>query len=133
MRLVRQFAAALATMRKRRERGEHTAALEAADRMYDELLTIPREAIDRVDTPTLASLLGRADRIRAAALLFWEEGHIYKAQGDPLTSFARYRRAHELFLEARALDPREEDDSAILELSSAVPADQLDPRYRAPA
>jgi hypothetical protein len=132
MRLVRQFAAALATMRKRRERGEHIAALEAADRMYDELLTIPREVIDRVDTPTLVSLLGGADRIRAAALLFWEEGHIYKAQGDPLTAFARYRRAHELFLEARALDPREEDDSAILELSRAAPADQLDPRYRVP-
>ncbi len=133
MRLVRQFAEALATMKRRREGGENLAALKVADRLYDELLTIPREVIDRVDTPTLVSLLGGIDRIRAAALLFWEEGHIYKAQGDPLTSFARYRRAHELFLEARALDPREEDDSAILELSSAVPAEQLDPRYRAPA
>ncbi len=131
MRLVRQFAAALATMRRRRESGDNIAALEAADRMYDELLTIPREAVDRVDTPTLASLLGRADRIRAAALLFWEEGRIYEAQGDPLTSFARYRRAHELFLEARAIDPRDEDDAAVLELSRAAPADQLDPRYRA--
>ncbi len=133
MRLVRQFAEALATMKRRREGGENLAALKVADRLYDELLTIPREVIDRVDTPTLVSLLGGVDRIRAAALLFREEGHIYRAQGDPLTSFARYRRAHELFLEARALDPREEDDSAILELSRAAPAEQLDPRYRAPA
>lgn len=130
MRLVRQFAEALASMLRLRERGEHIAALEVADRLYEELLTIPRAVIDRVDTPTLTGLLGRPDRIRAAAMLFWEEGHIYKAQGDPLTAFARYRRAHELFLEARALDPREEDDAAVLELSRVVPAEQLDPRYR---
>jgi hypothetical protein len=133
MRLVRQFAEALASLRRRREGGDHVAALAAAERLYDELLTIPREVIDRVDTPTLTSVLRGVDRIRAAAMLFWEEGHIYKAQGDPLTAFARYRRAHELFLEARALDPREEDDAAILELSRVAPAEELDPRYRARA
>ena len=130
MRLIKQFAAAIARMLRLREQGEHEAALDEATRLYDELFTIPREVTDRVDTPTMASLLGRPDRMRAAAMLFWEEGHIYKAKGDPLTAFARYRRAHELFLEARAVDPQEDDDAAILELSRVASARDLDPRYR---
>lgn len=131
MRLVRQFAEAIARMLNLRKQGDHLAALDVADSLYEELFTIPREATDQVDTPTLASLLARPDKIRAAAMLFWEEGHLYKAKGDPLTAFARYKRAHELFLEVRALDPQEEDDSAILELSREAPARHLDPRYRA--
>ena len=130
MRLVKQFAEAIARMLRLRQKGEHQAALDEAGRLYEELFTIPREVTDRVDTPTMASLLGRADKIRAAAMLFWEEGHIYKAKGDPLTAFARYRRAHELFLEARAIEPTEDDDAAILELSRVAPARDLDPRYR---
>ena len=42
----------------------------------------------------------------------------------------RYRKALELFLEARAIDPQPADESAILELSRYVHANQLDPRYR---
>jgi hypothetical protein len=133
MRMVRQFAQAIARILRLRQEGQHQAALDEAGKLYDELFTIPREVVDRVDTPTMASLLGRADKMRAAATLFWEEGHIYKAQGDPLTAFARYRRAHELLLEARALEPHPEDDAAILELSRLAPADQLDPRYRSAA
>jgi hypothetical protein len=122
MRMVKQFADAIARMLGLRQRGEHQAALDEAGRLYEDLFAIPREATDRVDTPTVASLLGRPDKIRAAAMLFWEEGHIYKAKVGPLTAFARYRRAHELFLEARAIDPTEDDDSALLELSRDAPA-----------
>lgn len=129
IRLIRQFAEALARMAGLRKAGDFRQALEAADRLYDEL-GIPRDLVDVVDTPTLASMLRRPDKIRAAAMLLWEEGHIFKAKGDPLTAFAKYRRAHELFLEARAQDPQPEDDSAILELSRVAPARDLDPRYR---
>jgi hypothetical protein len=130
MRLIKQFADAIARVLRLRQKGDHQAALDEAGRLFDELFAIPREVVDQVDTPTIASMLRRPDKMRAAAMLFWEEGHVYKAKGDPLTAFARYRRAHELFLEARALDPTEDDDSAILELSRVAPASELDPRYR---
>ena len=128
-RLIRQFAEALARIAGLRKAGDYQAARAAADRLYEEL-GIPRELVDVVDTPTLASMLGRADKMRAAAMLLWEEGHIVKATGDPVHAHLKYRRAHELFLEARAIDPQPEDDSAILELSRIVPARDLDPRYR---
>jgi hypothetical protein len=51
-------------------------------------------------------------------------------KGDPVQAALRYRRALELILEARALDPQPEDDEAILELRQHVPVDTLDARYR---
>ncbi len=129
MRLVRQLAEAVARMAGLRKAGDHDGALAAAGTLYDEL-GIARELIDLVDTPTLASLLGRPDKMRAAAQLLWEEGHIYKAKRDPLAAFTRYKHAHQLFLEARAVDPQPDDDSAILELSRVVHARDLDPQYR---
>lgn len=130
MRLVRQFAEFLARVSGLRKNGDLEAALDASRRYQTDLLELPPGLGEAVDTPTLASLLRRPDKIRAAAFLFWEEGHIYKAKRDPLTAFARYRRALELFLEARALDPCEDDESAILELSRQVPAEDLAPPYR---
>jgi hypothetical protein len=129
IRLIRQFAEAIARLAGLRKAGQFQQALDAADRLYDEL-GIPRDLVDVVDTPTLASMLRWPDKMRAAAMLLWEEGYIYKAKGDPLTAFAKHRRAHELFLEARAVEPQPDDDAAILELSRIVPASDLDPRYR---
>jgi hypothetical protein len=130
MRLIQKVAAFVRRIVKGREDGDYEGALAEADQAYSDLLGMPPGLADRLDAATMASLLGRADRIRAGARLSWEEGHVYKAKGDPVTAFLRYRRAHELYLEARALDPQEEDDSAILELSRLVPARELDPRYR---
>lgn len=129
MRLIRQIAEAIARIAGLRKAGELDRAIDAADRLYEEL-GIPRDLIDVVDSTTLADMLGRADKIRGCAMLLWEEGHIFKAKGDPLTAFAKYRRAHELFLEARAREPHPDDDNAILELSRLAPARDLDPRYR---
>jgi len=129
MRTIRQIGEALARLAGLRKAGELERALESADSIYEEL-GIPRALIDVIDSPSLADMASRPDKIRALALLLWEEGHIYKAKGDPLTAFGRYRRAHELFLEARARDPQPDDDSAILELSRVAPARHLDPRYR---
>lgn len=129
LRYIKQFADALARMLKLRKAGDAAAALRVADGLYDEL-GITRALVDVVDTPTLAGMLRQPERMRAAAQLFWEEGHVYRAQGDPLTAALRYRRAHELLLEARALAPVPEDDPALLELSRLAPATQLDERYR---
>ncbi len=130
IRLIQQVAEAIRRLAGLRERGDYAAALTAADRIYDDLTTVPRQMSDALDTPSFASLLGSADKMRAAAMLFWEEGKIYAAKGDPLTAHDRYCRAHELFLEARAAGALADDDSAILELSRVAPAAELDPRYR---
>ena len=131
IRLIQQMAEAIRRLAGLRQRGDYEAALAAAGKIYDDLTTVPREMSEALDTPSFAALLGSADKMRTAALLFWEEGKIYAAKGDPLTAQDRYCRAHELFLEARAIDARPEDDSAILELSRVAPASELDPRYRA--
>ncbi|MEO8703090.1 MAG: hypothetical protein ABI867_23800 [Kofleriaceae bacterium] len=129
IRMIRQFTEALARIAGLRKAGDLREAEQAADRLYEEL-GIPRELTTVVDTPTLAGMLKVPEKIRCAALLQWEEGHLLKAKGDPLHAHRKYKRAHELFLEARALDPQPDDDSAILELSRIVPARDLDPKYR---
>ena len=129
IRMIKQFAHALARMLGHRKAGEYEQALRVAGELFDEL-GISRELVDVVDTPTLASMLRYPDNIRACAQLFWQEGDIYKAKGDPLTAFARWRRAHELYLEARAADPKPEDDTALFELSRLAPAQFLDERYQ---
>jgi hypothetical protein len=130
IRSIRQIADAIARIARLRESGKHDQALQHAERLYEEL-GIPRDLIPVVDSTTLADMLGRGEKIRGAAMVLCEEGHIYKAKGDPLTAFQCYRRAHELYLEARARDPvQPDDDNAILELSRIVPVKDLDPRYR---
>jgi hypothetical protein len=130
IRMIRQVGQFLARMVSRRSSGQLEQALREGDGAYD-LLGVPRELCDVLDTPTLAGLLRDPDKMRAMARLSWEESRIYAAKGDPLTSFARMRRALELFLEARALAPSADDETSILELSRAVHASHLDARYQA--
>ena len=128
---IKQAAQALARLLGLRKAGEYDKALQLAESLYEEL-GIPRGLHDVVDTPTLAGMLRTADNMRFAAQLQVEEGHIYNSTGDPLAAFKCYRRAHELMLEARALDPIETDDNMLLELSRLAPAHLLDERYRSP-
>lgn len=130
MRLVKQLADFVARIAGYRQKGEFERAQAEVERARDELLGLPAGLIDVLDTPTLVDMLRHPDKLRAAARLFWEEGLILRARRDPLTATARFRRAFELYLEARAIDPTEDDTSAILELSRLLPASELDERYR---
>jgi hypothetical protein len=133
LRMVHQLADFIAQVAGFNRRGEHDKALEAAGDAWGKLLEAPRALIDAVDTPTLAAMLHTPARMRAAAQLCYEEGRALAGKGDPLHAGVRYRRAMELMLEARALEPTDDDDGAILELSRLVPSHTLDPRYRAHA
>lgn len=130
MRMIRQLADALARITGLRTAGRPDDALEECDRTYDGL-GVPGELVARLDTATLASMLRHAETMRAVAQVCCEEARIYEGKGDPMTAFARWRTAHELILEARAIDPQPEDDTRILELSRNVPASHLAARYRA--
>jgi len=140
IRMIQQVAEALRRLMGQRERGEYDAALRTSGELYDELTTMPRAMTDEMDTASFARLLGSAEKIRTMAMLCWEEGRVYAGKGDPIVAHARYCRAHELFLEARAIDRARtgggaggaatDDDSAILELSRVAPARDLAARYR---
>ena len=131
IRLIKQLADFVARIAGYRQAGEFERAQAEIERARDELLGFPPGLVDAIDTPTIVSLLRHPDKLRAAARLFWEEGLVLRARKDPLTAAARFRRAFELYLEARALDPTEEDTAAVLELSRLIPAGELDDRYRA--
>lgn len=130
IRLVRQLGDFLARIAGKRRAKDFEGAIAEASRAWDELLDHPREVVDVVDTPTLAAMLREPGKMRVAAQLLVEEGHARAGKGDPPHATVCYRRALELVLEARAIDPSPEDDTALLELARLVPASQLDPRYR---
>lgn len=131
IRMIKQLAAFLARIVRKREAGDYAGALAEAGKAWDDLVgQPPRDLVDLVDTPTLAEMLKEPARMRIAAQLLTEEGRAYAGKGDPAHGAVCYRRAWELYLEARVREPAPEDDAVISELARLVPANQLDPRYR---
>jgi hypothetical protein len=129
-RLIRQLAEALAKITGLRDQREYKRALAATEDAWEGLVGHPRSLVDVVDTPTLARLLGEPSKMRVAAKLLWEEGKTLAASGDPMHATICYRRAVELVLEARAIEPHEEDATMLFELGRVVQMNQLDARYR---
>lgn len=129
MRLIRQLVDFIARISGYNRRGEHDKALVEAARAWDNLLDAPRELVDVVDTPSLARLLREPHKMRAAAQLLIEEGKAFAGKRDPVMAALRYRKALELYIEARAIAPEPDDDLAMFELSRDGGAQHLDPRY----
>ena len=131
IRLIKQLGAALARIAGKRKAGEFDDALQEAGKGWDDLIgQPPRELVDVLDTRTLADMLREPAKMRAAAQLLIEEGRACAGKGDPVHAAVRYRRAWELYLEARLIEPSDEDAAVMSELARLVPANQLDPRYR---
>ncbi|MGE0871142.1 MAG: hypothetical protein AB7P03_21435 [Kofleriaceae bacterium] len=130
MRLIRQFAEALKRIVAANRAQDYAAAIDETGRAWETVLGHPRQLVEVLDGPTLASMLREPEKIRVGAELLVEEGRAHAGRGNPVHAAVCYRRALELYLEARAIRPIEQDDEAILELSREVPASQLDPRYR---
>lgn len=132
IRMIKQLGAFLARIAAMRKRGDYAGALETARTAWGELFDVPRDLVEVVDGPTLARLLGEPARMRAAADLLMEEARNYAMQRDLLHATLASKRALELRLEARAIDPQDEDDAVILELGRVIPPNEIDPRYREP-
>jgi len=131
MRLIHQLGDVIARMAGLNRKGEHDPALEVADQVWGKLLDAPRALIEAVDSATLAGMLREPAKIRAAAQLCREEGDALAAlagKADPVHAQLRYRRALELVLAARALEPSPDDEAMVLALSRRAPAGALDPR-----
>ncbi|TMQ09254.1 MAG: hypothetical protein E6J90_24065 [Deltaproteobacteria bacterium] len=132
MRHIQSLADAVARILGLNEREEYDRALAAAEQAWQELLDVPGALIRAIDTATLVGMLREPAKLRLAARLFREEARALAGRGEPARAAVRSRRALELLLEARSIDPGERaaDDTAIAELSHAVPVDALAARYR---
>jgi tetratricopeptide (TPR) repeat protein len=130
MRLIQQLVDAIARIAGLNRRGDHDKALAEAEQAWGKLLDAPPELLHAVDSATLAGMLHTPEKMRVAAQLLHEEGRALAGKGDPLHAAVRHRRAMELILEARAIDPSDQDDAILMELSRLVPVATLDARYR---
>lgn len=128
--MIHQLAEFLARMSGAAAAGKTDAALDEASRAWQDLLDVPRDLVDRLDGPTLAQLLADPAKMRAAAELLAAEARVHRQKGDLLHHVQCSKRAMELFLEARALDPQDADDAAIMELGRIVPPNEIDDRYK---
>jgi hypothetical protein len=131
LRLIEQLGDFLRRIAGLSDKRDFAAAIDAAGQAWDDVLGVPRALVDVLDTPTLASMLKEPVKVRAAAQLLAEEARALRGNGDPLAASVCSRRALELYLEARALEPEPGDDAAILELGRSVYSGDIDPRYRA--
>lgn len=120
LRAVRQLADAIARIAGLNRRSEHDRALAEADHAWGELLDLPPGLANAVDGRTLAAMLRDPARIRLAAQLSREQAIALAGRGDPRAAALRSRRALELLIEARALEPREDDDEMIRALQATL-------------
>jgi hypothetical protein len=132
MRHIQRLAEALARIFGLNQREEYDQALAAAEQAWEELLDVPGALIRAIDTATLVGMLREPAKLRLAARLFREEARALTGRGELARASVRSRRALELLLEARSLDPsgRDDDDPVIAELAQVVPADALAARYQ---
>lgn len=125
MRLIRQLAEVLARAAGFNTRRKYDEAVDELQRAWDELLETPRNLLEVVDDATLAELLREPAKMRIAAQLLAEEARAIAGKGDPVNAAVLSKRAMRLYASASVLDPTEDDDAAILELSRAVPPGAL--------
>lgn len=132
MRHIQRLVDAIARIAGLNQREAHDQALAAAEQAWEELLEIPPALADRLDAATLAGMLREPAKLRLAAQLLVEQARGLAGKGEPVRASVRYRRAMELVLEARAVDPSEHeaDGATLLALSRVVPSETLAPRYR---
>src|SRR5688572_14684808 len=107
IRLIKQLAAALARIVGKRKAGDYDGALQEVGKGWDDLIgQPPRELVDVLDTQTLAEMLREPDKMRVAAQLLIEEGRAHAGKNNPIHAAICYRRAWELYLEARLIEPK---------------------------
>lgn len=131
IRLIEQVADFLARISKSKREGNFAAGLREVQRAYDSVLDMDRQLFNIADSATLAQLLGPPERIRSIAQLVCAEADLLRLSGDPLTSQLKYKRAIELYLEARARGGDEAGDAEFIQQALLhVDQESLAPKYR---
>jgi len=130
LRLIEQFAEALARIMGLRKAGNLDEAQKLVNETADGIFGSLRAMIDQVESSTAAGLLGTCEKIGVYAALTAEEGEIAALKGDARKARARRRRALELYLEASRLGDLDTQSRAGVEaLRQSVDVSQLDVRY----
>lgn len=109
IRVIEQIADFVARAVAKKREGNYEAGLRLVDEAYDDLLDMDRELFEIADSSTLASLLGPPGRVRAIARLCFEQADLLRLKGDPLNAKLKYKKAVELTLEARRVEPDPDD------------------------
>ncbi len=107
MRMVRQAAEAIARALELFDKGEIDAAERQADSALGQALGPRRDMYGLVDTPTLISMIGTAELVRAVARASWLAGELHLRRGRPKKARGSFLRAWELFQHA-GVGPAEE-------------------------
>src|SRR5262245_4994962 len=105
VRMIEQFAQALARIAGMKTAGKHDEALILIRQTADGIFGPLRESLDRLDSTSAATLLGNREKIAVYAALAAEKASIVELQSQPAKARAGYLRALELYLEASRLTP----------------------------
>ena len=130
-RMIRQLAQFVAKISGLARSRTISGAFDEVARAWTELLDVPRELVERArraDAGADARRSGK-DACRRRAARRRGEGSAPRTATSSTRCNAS-KRAFELFLEARAIDPQASDDVAILELARVIPPNEIDPRYK---
>lgn len=105
LRLIEQFARAVAQISGFRKAGQYPQALEAIQRAYGQLLGVDAKLVRLLSEPDLIGFLktgGEPDpsKCAIAAELLCEEAEVHELQGKPEESRLRRRKALHLLLTA---------------------------------
>jgi len=132
IRLIEQAGDFLARIAGLERQGKFESGLREVERAYDALLDMDRTLFNIAPSSTIADLLGPPERIRAIAQLVRAEADLLRLSGDPINAQLKYKRALELYLEARSRGGEEEDDREFIQ-KTVLHVDQmtLAPKYRA--
>ncbi|MBK9264374.1 MAG: hypothetical protein IPM54_31820 [Polyangiaceae bacterium] len=131
LRLIEQFAEALARIMGLRKAGKLDDAQKLASETADGIFGALRVMIDQVDASSAAALLGSREKISVYAALTAENAEIAAAKGDARKAQAHRRRALELFLEASRVGTLDTQSRATVEsLRQTIDVERLGDRYR---
>jgi len=111
MRMVRQATNMIARALTLLDRGEHEAAERQADNALNQALGPRRDLYGLVDTPTLISMIGSPELVRAVARAAWLAGELHHRNARPKEARNSYVRAWELFKHA-GVGPDDEAEPA---------------------
>ena len=121
LRMIQQIAQAIAAIALRIREGKLDEARSALDETRRKIFGAMVDPLDRVDSPSVVTLLGAMEKARAYALLLAVEADLRAARGEGRGAARARRRALEVHLTAAARwpdDVRDEDRAAIVALGA---------------
>lgn len=110
-RMIEQLAQGIARALKLRREKKFDQARQVLGELFDDLVGVPRDLVERMDAPSAAMLIGDAEKLRTWVKLLKEEAALLDEQG--LDSSVIRARAVEVLDEALQRSSETEEDRAL--------------------